>query len=733
MCFGILALLLGSNGCRDAVAWLARAEPGGDARRLEVAQRLRALAVAIVAALAAFTSGRAMTGIRSQGRRASPPLLSAAPRVIPVVFGNADATGTTGAGDVFSSGGAQYGIINNLKTGNMIVDMAVAMCVPMFFSAVGMVLSSLSPHVVAFLTRLFTPKPVDWFHREIVFERLRTSWGSEVTGSRGARNNILQKAITLYLNEQSVAYRDAKLNLVALREKGHRDNDTWQMSYGTTADQLKAYRVTTAPQENQWVEIEPGLFFMRGMDVNNEEDKDKGGEGKSQREFSKERICFHFRTKLPNGEEVINEWINMAFQWYVTEMEKLQDNSRYMYVLSPDATTNSEDGNKDERKYKRYKLSEEKTFNALFFPEKEMLLKLLAHFEAKSGKYEIEGFPHKLGLLLHGPPGTGKTSLIKAMAIHTRRNIVSINLSRIKTNQELMDIVFDQTFAVNGEDMPIKLSFKDIIFVMEDIDAASEIVKNRDAKAKKGSAKKAMTTITRQITQTKEKDSVKDSDSVRDSKSEKDASEDVGTSCDSLNSTGVYEKKDQSTETDEVMTIRHETKIEGEEEEDNAESQKGEGPTMEDLETLATLVMSGTEVNGKVKSTSNLFQRNDKLDLSGVLNVLDGVVDCPGRIVIMTTNHPEVLDPALIRPGRVDKKLLLDYIKAPACMNMVEHYFGTPMNDEQRTELEEIFDHPSDPQLTPAVVEQLCAENDNIDDFLDQLNLKVAPPLPPSM
>jgi MoxR-like ATPase len=77
-----------------------------------------------------------------------------------------------------------------------------------------------------------------------------------------------------------------------------------------------------------------------------------------------------------------------------------------------------------------------------------MLLKLLAHFQDKSGKYAIQGFPHKLGLLLHGPPGTGKTSLIKAMAQHTGRNVVSIPLARIETNQELMDIVFDQSFAV---------------------------------------------------------------------------------------------------------------------------------------------------------------------------------------------------------------------------------------------------------------------------------------------
>lgn len=49
--------------------------------------------------------------------------------------------------------------------------------------------------------------------------------------------------------------------------------------------------------------------------------------------------------------------------------------------------------------------------------------------------------------------------------------------------------------------------------------------------------------------------------------------------------------------------------------------------------------------------------------LQGLLNVLDGVVDTPGRIVIMTTNHPETLDAALIRPGRIDKKIYLGYMR----------------------------------------------------------------------
>ncbi|KAF4626888.1 hypothetical protein G7Y89_g11268 [Cudoniella acicularis] len=46
-----------------------------------------------------------------------------------------------------------------------------------------------------------------------------------------------------------------------------------------------------------------------------------------------------------------------------------------------------------------------------------------------------------------------------------------------------------------------------------------------------------------------------------------------------------------------------------------------------------------------------------KVTLSGLLNVLDGVASQEGRILIMTTNHVEHLDGALIRPGRVDRKV----------------------------------------------------------------------------
>ncbi|KAJ8098729.1 BCS1 N terminal-domain-containing protein [Lipomyces tetrasporus] len=45
---------------------------------------------------------------------------------------------------------------------------------------------------------------------------------------------------------------------------------------------------------------------------------------------------------------------------------------------------------------------------------------------------------------------------------------------------------------------------------------------------------------------------------------------------------------------------------------------------------------------------------------SGLLNALDGVASSEERLIFMTTNHPDKLDPALIRPGRVDVRELID-------------------------------------------------------------------------
>jgi len=59
------------------------------------------------------------------------------------------------------------------------------------------------------------------------------------------------------------------------------------------------------------------------------------------------------------------------------------------------------------------------------------------------------------------------------------------------------------------------------------------------------------------------------------------------------------------------------------------------------------------------------------VSFSGLLNAIDGAASREGRILIMTTNHRERLDPALIRPGRVDLQISFKY----ASRNVIESLF----------------------------------------------------------
>ena len=65
--------------------------------------------------------------------------------------------------------------------------------------------------------------------------------------------------------------------------------------------------------------------------------------------------------------------------------------------------------------------------------------------------------------------------------------------------------------------------------------------------------------------------------------------------------------------------------------------------------------------NGNNNTLSNFFkisnQTKQNNNLSYLLNMLDGIHECSGRILIMTTNKLDVLDKALIRPGRIDIKI----------------------------------------------------------------------------
>ncbi|KAI6780647.1 uncharacterized protein J7T54_001151 [Emericellopsis cladophorae] len=77
--------------------------------------------------------------------------------------------------------------------------------------------------------------------------------------------------------------------------------------------------------------------------------------------------------------------------------------------------------------------------------------------------------------------------------------------------------------------------------------------------------------------------------------------------------------------------------------------------------------------------------------MSGLLNVLDGVSSQEGRIVIMTTNRPEQLNSALVRPGRVDMKVLLGNISQASSQEMFLRMFAPELGIAQPLDSEELL------------------------------------------
>lgn len=62
---------------------------------------------------------------------------------------------------------------------------------------------------------------------------------------------------------------------------------------------------------------------------------------------------------------------------------------------------------------------------------------------------------------------------------------------------------------------------------------------------------------------------------------------------------------------------------------------------------------------------------------SGLLNALDGVASAEESITFMTTNHPEKLDPALLRPGRIDFKVLVNNATESQVRRMFLRFYET--------------------------------------------------------
>ena len=134
------------------------------------------------------------------------------------------------------------------------------------------------------------------------------------------------------------------------------------------------------------------------------------------------------------------------------------------------------------RHYSEFRFESGKTFDNVFYSQKEDILKRLNFFTNNKTWYKQRGIPYTMGFMFYGEPGCGKTSTIKAIANHTQRHIVSVPLNKIKTAKELLNVFYST--RMNYVDIPLDKR----LYVLEDIDAADlkDTVGERSEKPKDG-------------------------------------------------------------------------------------------------------------------------------------------------------------------------------------------------------------------------------------------------------
>ena len=263
-------------------------------------------------------------------------------------------------------------------------------------------------------------------------------------------------------------------------------------------------------------------------------------------------------------------------------------------------------------------------FDNLFFENKADILSKIDFFINNKKWYDTKGIPYNLGIGLHGSPGTGKTSFIKALANKTKRDIVIIPLKLIHTTSQLKTIFFENTY--NRCNVKNSKSFDKKIIVFEDIDCIGDIVKNRN-------------------------DLVKSP----------------------INT--PYKQGNTSSE---------------------------------DATELAKLTKC---LEASLNTTSTCMPKmsyTDPLTLDDFLNLWDGVRETPGRIIIITSNHYNQLDPALIRPGRIDISYELTNVGHETLQEMHFHFFQKYINPPIIKKIKPYFYSPA--ELVNVYLSNRCDE-----------------------
>jgi hypothetical protein len=113
-------------------------------------------------------------------------------------------------------------------------------------------------------------------------------------------------------------------------------------------------------------------------------------------------------------------------------------------------------------------------------------------------------------------------------------------------------------------------------------------------------------------------------------------------------------------------------------------------------DVIKTIMENEKEEDKKLLSTVMKPQDDEPITLDDILNLWDGIEETSGRILVISSNHYNELDPALTRPGRIDVSVEMNNASREIIAEMYRHLYEKRINTNSLKKVKQHFYSPAE-------------------------------------